>query len=391
MVPGITFFAYPDPLIWWQLALVYLAIGWGAFIIGCFGVGGGAVMVPVMLFLPGVTPAVAVPTVFVGTSLMSATRTFQLYRMGRLDIASMWPMMVGAAGGAALGQLLLPHIYPSVIAFGVAAIAIYGGAKTQQKVLRDWRAQQAAIEKQAADDAGTEPATIGNRSGASASSSSSLPPADEDELNQTVAEERAVARAQTGSCMEGLACLPMPCPAAHEGSKPAKEVMGGGPASVPDRSSLEAVTEADAEIQAADAAQGSAPMTDSSCITKRHVVMIAIAFFCSVLSSLSGTGGPLILFPVWLLWEPQVEMKTLVANSSPFATVMVATSALVGLLFGEVDVGIAIGMNFVSMTCVVIGGLLMERLGNSCLKLSIGVVLVVIGIVVSVRTLLTVI
>ena len=83
------------PLVWWHVAGWYSAVAWGAFILGLFGVGGGVVFVPVLLMLPGLTPSVAVPTMYIGASFMASARFVQLYRLGRLQLRKAAPLMGG--------------------------------------------------------------------------------------------------------------------------------------------------------------------------------------------------------------------------------------------------------------------------------------------------------
>ena len=51
-------------------ALYYLVVAWGATVIGVFGIGGGAVFVPAMLMLPGMTAPIAVGSAFYGCLAM---------------------------------------------------------------------------------------------------------------------------------------------------------------------------------------------------------------------------------------------------------------------------------------------------------------------------------
>lgn len=51
---GFSFFDTPDPLVWWHVLLVAIAIAVASFVIGVFGVAGGVVYVPALLMLPGV-------------------------------------------------------------------------------------------------------------------------------------------------------------------------------------------------------------------------------------------------------------------------------------------------------------------------------------------------
>lgn len=93
---------------------VYLAIGLGAGVLsGLFGIGGGIVIVPALLFFARMHPATAT-----GTSLgalllpVGALGAWEYYRNGHLDVrASLLlaaGLLFGAYAGAKLNQLLSP-------------------------------------------------------------------------------------------------------------------------------------------------------------------------------------------------------------------------------------------------------------------------------------------
>jgi hypothetical protein len=120
---------------------------------------------------------------------------------------------------------------------------------------------------------------------------------------------------------------------------------------------------------------------------RQKLLMFSTGLIGGYLSSLSGTGGPLILFPLWTLLDPRISMKTLVSYSTPFAFTLVCFSFVGALLFGDVEMGVAMVSWVVSVSFVLFGGCMMERLGESSLKLSIGLILVMVGCAVAIRTL----
>ena len=96
------------------MLLVFLAIGLGAGILsGLFGIGGGIVIVPALLYFARMQPATAT-----GTSLgalllpVGLLGAWEYHRNGNVDVrASLLlaaGLFVGAYGGARLNQLLSP-------------------------------------------------------------------------------------------------------------------------------------------------------------------------------------------------------------------------------------------------------------------------------------------
>jgi uncharacterized membrane protein YfcA len=96
------------------MILTYLLIGLGAGVLsGLFGIGGGIVIVPALLFFARMLPATAT-----GTSLgalllpVGALGAYEYYRHGNVEVrASLLiaaGLFFGAYGGAKLNQLLSP-------------------------------------------------------------------------------------------------------------------------------------------------------------------------------------------------------------------------------------------------------------------------------------------
>ncbi len=96
------------------MILIFLAIGLGAGVLsGLFGIGGGIVIVPALLFFAKMAPSTAT-----GTSLgalllpVGALGAWEYYKNGNLDIrASLLlagGLFVGAFFGARLNQILSP-------------------------------------------------------------------------------------------------------------------------------------------------------------------------------------------------------------------------------------------------------------------------------------------
>ena len=86
------------------------------FLSGLFGIGGGAIRIPIFVYL---LPLVGVPHarlmhVCIGTSMAlilpsALTATYQHHKLGNLDLGYLRTWTVGLLGGAALGTLLVSH------------------------------------------------------------------------------------------------------------------------------------------------------------------------------------------------------------------------------------------------------------------------------------------
>eukprot|EP00405_Crypthecodinium_cohnii_P042109 CAMPEP_0206559724 /NCGR_PEP_ID=MMETSP0325_2-20121206/20570_1 /ASSEMBLY_ACC=CAM_ASM_000347 /TAXON_ID=2866 /ORGANISM="Crypthecodinium cohnii, Strain Seligo" /LENGTH=544 /DNA_ID=CAMNT_0054061291 /DNA_START=78 /DNA_END=1713 /DNA_ORIENTATION=- len=541
----VTFFAYPDPFIWWQVALYLVAVAWGALVIGCFGVGGGAVYAPLMLLLPGMNPQVVIGSIFCGVTPSSAIRTYQLWRYGRLNLRESVPLMLGSGGGALIGQGLL-LVVPSVVVSFNAFVAIFAGITIQKKMLAERRAKLAAaaaieatqtqrdVDVEIPEDSLGTP-RLGPAPGAGVGQISN-PSLCGDETKETKTGRRDYSKDSEAdsskrswnfgghaSPMPSLAssavkpvrpsCWMLGCPilpgwggtpynqrpmsraqqveattfgadpdfavydpaSASASAKPSRTALKAGKASAAEPSDADGVVHLDnvklsynehqnhtapfplevveaafgihrghedshstysskhskqsshfrshdydrgalkvggpsgptsgasPNVVADDPAlalkplpqAGVSPMQDKSgfLLTKNREVIskVAIGFIAATASSISGTGGPLILFPLYMAYDPSINMKNLVGLSAPFAMVTVCFSAIGALFVGSIDFGISLLMFLVAVTFTLTGGVLMERMGDSSLKLGVGIVLILVGLMVIVRSTLSII
>eukprot|EP00746_Dinoflagellata_sp_MGD_P155513 gnl/MRDRNA2_/MRDRNA2_85420_c0_seq1.p1 gnl/MRDRNA2_/MRDRNA2_85420_c0~~gnl/MRDRNA2_/MRDRNA2_85420_c0_seq1.p1 ORF type:complete len:400 (+),score=75.63 gnl/MRDRNA2_/MRDRNA2_85420_c0_seq1:51-1202(+) len=379
---AVTFFEYPDPLVWWQVLLWYTAIAWGAFILGVFSIGGGAIFVPSLLLLPGMTPAVAIGTCYAGAVPMTWARASQLYRLGRLEIRGCLPLMGGAVVGALSAQAALKYIPSEVTFLVVAFLAIWAGQQMQRKIMKEWKMKKA--QKKLAESA-AKPATE------QANAQPDKPVAEsavaEKKENTEEQGNRAVEEIQVESAIQAQEETP---PGAKTADLDLEESTPKAPPQKVGRMTRLFVGQV-GEFGRKNSVMsqfGLSHSGDGSNMQDKPVLMVVIGVVGSFLSSLSGTGGPLILFPLWLIIDPTVAMKDLVSYSVPFATTLVTFSLIGALLFGDVDIGLALGQALVSMTFILLGGRMQERMADSTLKLSIGIILLFIGLSVACRTII---
>ena len=112
------------------MSLLFLLVGLLAGVLsGVFGIGGGVVIVPALIFIGGFVPIAAT-----GTSLgalllpVGALGAYEYYKKGNLNIgASLW-IALGLFLGAWLGARLAQHLSPVQLrrAFAVFLVLIAG-------------------------------------------------------------------------------------------------------------------------------------------------------------------------------------------------------------------------------------------------------------------------
>ena len=109
------------------MILLILAIGLGAGILsGVFGIGGGIVIVPALIYLAKFTPQTAA-----GTSLAAlvmpvgaAIGAFTYSRAGHLDFKAALLIAAGMAAGAALGAQIATHVDAQLLKRGFAVLMV---------------------------------------------------------------------------------------------------------------------------------------------------------------------------------------------------------------------------------------------------------------------------
>ncbi len=106
--------------------VLILAGLFSGFLSGLLGVGGGAFFVPVLVFIIGASPHIAIGTslaVIVPTALAGCLKH---YRSGNVDLAMALMLSIGALGGAYLGASTAAQFSGALLrkVFGVFVIIV---------------------------------------------------------------------------------------------------------------------------------------------------------------------------------------------------------------------------------------------------------------------------
>ncbi len=91
---------------------VFLILGMGAavgFVSGMFGIGGGFLMTPLLIFI-GITPAVAVASVTSHMAASSFSGALSYWRKRAIDPALSFVLVCGGVAGTALGVWILTWV-----------------------------------------------------------------------------------------------------------------------------------------------------------------------------------------------------------------------------------------------------------------------------------------
>lgn len=114
------------------MILLLIAIGLGAGILsGVFGIGGGIVIVPALIYLAKMPPQQAAGTSLaalvlpIGAAIGAAT----YYRAGQLQVKDALYIALGMAVGAYLGALLSTHLDANVLRKAFAVLLLFMAVK----------------------------------------------------------------------------------------------------------------------------------------------------------------------------------------------------------------------------------------------------------------------
>lgn len=107
--------------------LLLLGIGLGAGVLsGIFGIGGGIVIVPALIFLAKFPPQQAAGTSLAALVLpVGAVGAWTYYQAGNLEIKSALWLAAGLAVGAAFGAQIGTHIDAVLLKRGFAVLLVF--------------------------------------------------------------------------------------------------------------------------------------------------------------------------------------------------------------------------------------------------------------------------
>ncbi len=111
--------------------------------------------------------------------------------------------------------------------------------------------------------------------------------------------------------------------------------------------------------------------------------MVFIGLVLGFGSSITGTGGPVILVPI-LLW---LGMRTIIAiGASQAIQIPIALAATTGhLLYGNIDIGLGLSLGVSQAVGAMLGAILAHRTPASRLRTMVAVSLIVVGAYVGIR------
>ncbi|HYC24440.1 MAG TPA: TSUP family transporter [Roseiarcus sp.] len=117
----------PHLLPLWTLAALGVA-GLVAGFVDAIAGGGGLLTIPALV-LAGLDPVAAVATNKLNGTIGTASATWVFARLGRIDLAEMWPTALTAGIGAIIGALLLPiaprSAVDAALPLALIAVALY--------------------------------------------------------------------------------------------------------------------------------------------------------------------------------------------------------------------------------------------------------------------------
>lgn len=112
------------------MSLIFLAIGLAAGVLsGVFGIGGGVVIVPSLIFLAKMAPITATGTSLAALLLpVGALGAYEYYRKGHLQLSSALWIALGLFLGVWFGAKIAHHLSPLQLrrAFAVFLVLVAG-------------------------------------------------------------------------------------------------------------------------------------------------------------------------------------------------------------------------------------------------------------------------
>ena len=129
---------------WWAVAIAGLIVG---FVVGLTGMGGGALMTPVMILVFGVQPLAAVSSDLVASMIMKPVGGFVHLRRGTVNKELVKWLVIGSVPAAFAGVLVLRAIgntehTQTVVKTGLGIALLFAAGSMVAKALLDLRKAQ---------------------------------------------------------------------------------------------------------------------------------------------------------------------------------------------------------------------------------------------------------
>jgi uncharacterized protein len=114
-----------------HLPIIFVVIGFFAGILsGLFGIGGGIIIVPALIFFAGLAPVVATGTSLVALLLpVGVLGALEYYRRGNLQIGSALWVALGLFFGAWIGAKLAQQLSPLQLRRGFAVLLLVAAGR----------------------------------------------------------------------------------------------------------------------------------------------------------------------------------------------------------------------------------------------------------------------
>eukprot|EP00756_Hemistasia_phaeocysticola_P024594 Hpha_TRINITY_DN15957_c1_g2::TRINITY_DN15957_c1_g2_i1::g.73190::m.73190 len=372
----ITYLEYPDPLVWWQLAPALVGMLAGGFAIGSVGLG-GVIWVPILLLLPGIEAPLAVGTVFVGSVPAALYNTLRWFLKGHINMRDGGALAVGGTTGSFVGAIVLKYFPSAVLSLMIAAVCLYSGIEHLYKRRR----ARAEAKKASPPKDGEAPCNLPKAESKPppAEMQSHKTPEEPTSKEPTPEEPTSVSdvRPTVGPELKvDTTVEDVTVPAEKEGAKNADKAD----AKVVD------TEEGKKDVEAAGATKESAERPGSVFPGWRGFLSLSlIGLIIGFASSLSGTGGPLLVFPTLFYLRPGLPMHQVIGMSKPFTLTLVTAAAVGALIFGEVDLGLAGICGLCFITGIELGTRLAFHVSAPKLRLATAIALIIVGLLVSCR------
>ena len=333
---------------WWVIAVSGICIG--SFCIGCVGIG-GVIYVPMLVML-GMEPQRAIGSMFLGVFFAQFPKLYMWQRAGKICWRRAVDFAIPSVPGALAGAYLVTKVSGAFLGYAVSILCLVSALKIQSdlcKAKRGEKAEKASLPPLSPEEYELHSDLEGSAV-VSCMNESQSPPS---ELNDALVPSPSHgADADDAACVDDADCL--------------TEAESVAPSP----------TSAAADSAAAPARPDSIYSASRAWIAKRGFLGLVVGF----LSSLTGTGGPVIMVPLYFTLWPETPAHILIGTIQPF-TLCLSSSAVTGaMLYGKVDVVVAAGMFVLSSVFITVGSVVGLRLPQETLKQGLVGLLAVTGV-----------